>query len=159
MCVERLCRKGKGHRYELIAGEVLFGLTASAMLLCAVLIPFEEDAMYVKYIFYGIFAVAAVFALVTVAAHVRFEKLPAFLLERADADFLRDNYNDTAIRLIDISEVAYKYYKDKYGREYSFGTLVVTTDSRTYRIKYAEDLREAKDKIDDWVAERKARGI
>ena len=44
----KIVRKGKGHRYELIAGEIFFGLAALAMLLCAVLIPLEENVTYIS---------------------------------------------------------------------------------------------------------------
>lgn len=39
---EKMCPKGKGHRYEIAAAEVLSGAAAVAMVLCASLIPFEE---------------------------------------------------------------------------------------------------------------------
>ncbi len=159
MQVEKLCRKGKGHRYELIAGEIFFGLTALAMLLCAVLIPLEENVTYISYIFYGIFALAAAMTAFVAAKHIAFERLPEFLLERSGDEYLRDNYNAVAIRLTDVKEVSFKYNKDKYGREYSFGTLIIVTNSHTYKIKYAEDPRGAKEKIDAELAEISSREI
>lgn len=122
------------------------------MLLCAILIPLEENVTYISYIFYGLFALAVLLTLVTVVAHVRFERLPEFLLEISDDDFLRDNYNGIVIRLNDVSKVGFKYNKDKYGREYSFGTLIIVTNSNTYKIKYAEDPRGAKEKIDALIS-------
>lgn len=159
MCTERLCRKGKGHRYELIAGEIFFGLAALAMLLCAVLIPLEENVTYISYIFYGIFALAAAMTAFVAAKHIAFERLPEFLSKITDDGFLRDNYNSVAIRLTDVKEVSFKNNKDKYGREYSFGTLIIVTNSHTYKIKYAENPRGAKEKIDAELAEISSREI
>lgn len=155
----KIVRKGKGHRYELIAGEIFFGLAALAMLLCAVLIPLEENVTYISYIFYGIFALAAVMTAFVAAKHIAFERLPEFLSEITDDGFLRDNYNSVAIRLTDVKEVSFKYNKDKYGREYSFGTLIIVTNSHTYKIKYAENPRGAKEKIDAELAEISSREI
>ena len=148
----KIVSESKGHRYEIAAAEVLSGAAAVAMALCASLIPFEEGKEYIGGIFYGLFALFMLLFALTAVHHIRFERLPDHLLVKENGDFARDEYNRCRIRLAEITDIRCRYAKDKYSREYSYGTLQIVTNAHTFKIKYAGQLNEAREKLNARIA-------
>lgn len=140
-----LCTKGKGHFNELIGGEILFGLTALTMLLCAILIPLEESVTYISYIFYALFVLFGVMTSCIVASHVKFSRMPEVYLKLTDPEYVTDLVNGQKIYIRDIREVTVKHNKNKYGREYNFGTIIIRSEYGKITLKNAENLRETKE--------------
>lgn len=159
MAEEIVCKKGRGHVWELVGVEIFFGALTLAMLLVAVLLPLEESVAYIRYIFAGLTVLAAGFLCAVVCAHVKFARLPDCLLKKTDRTTLQDNFNRRQIKIGEIAEVRANYAKNKYGKAYSFGTLTIVTARGICKIKNVGNPAEAKEKIEQWKKELDGRGV
>ena len=140
-----LCTKSKTHVKELTDGEILLGSTSLTALLCATLIPLEEQATFVSYIFYAIFALFGVLTGCVIASHVIFSRMPEVLLTLTTLEYVTDQVSGQKIYIRDILEVTVKNKKNNYGHEYNFDTITIRSEFGKITLKNAENICNAKE--------------
>lgn len=159
MAEEIICRKGRGHFWDFIGGEIFFGLATTAMLLVAIRLPLEEDVAYIRYIFAGLTVIMAGFLCAVAYGHVGFARLPDCLLKKVDSATLPDNFNRRYIKLREIEEIRADCAKNKYGKPYSYGTLTLVTAQGSFKIKNADNPSAAKQRIEELKAQSERSGV
>lgn len=159
MAEEIICKKGRGHFWDFVCGEIFLGLATMSMLLVAVLLPLEEEVAYIRYIFAGLTVIAAWFLCVVVYGHIIFARLPDCLLKKVDFVTLLDRFNRRYIKLQEIQEVRADYAKNKYGKPYSYGTLTLVTAQGSFKIKNVDNPSAAKQRIEELREQLKLSGV
>lgn len=146
-----ICRKSKKCYWEFIGCEIVVGLMFLAMIISTFAIPVEPEAFYVKYIFAAISAVLFIFLIPIVVSHIVFARLPEVFLAQKDETHIHDYLGNTDIRIRDIKNTYVKISKNKYGHPYSYGTLIIVTGGRVFRIKKVDDPYKAQEYLENLI--------